>query len=110
MAPQSEDRTAIVTEAATWPINGMEGKEGRILTVEYTPGVHAPHAAIRAGSSSTSSRGSSFPRWKGRRHENTKLTRRSTRRAITCTCTSATTARTPGLRFWSFASPSRANR
>ncbi len=106
MAPQSEVRTAIVTEAATWPINGVEGKEGRI-TVEYPPGVHAPHTAIRAGSSSTSSRGRSFPRWKGRRRENTKLARRGRRRAITHTCTSAATARTPGRRFWSFTSPSQ---
>ena len=34
--------TAIVTEVANWPIDGMENKEGRILTVEYPPGVHAP--------------------------------------------------------------------
>ena len=39
MVPQSEDRSAIVTEVAKWSI---EGKEGRILTVEYPPGVHAP--------------------------------------------------------------------
>ena len=98
MAPQSEERTVIVTEVAKWPIDGMEGKEGRILTVEYPPGVHAPRTAILAGSSSTSSRGRSYLRWKGRRRESTKRTRRGTRRAITCTCTSATKALTPGRR------------
>ena len=39
MLPQSEQRSAIVNEVAKWPI---EGKEGRILTVEIPPGVHAP--------------------------------------------------------------------
>jgi quercetin dioxygenase-like cupin family protein len=39
---QGEDRTAIVTEIAAWPIEGLEGKEGRMLTVEIPPGLHAP--------------------------------------------------------------------
>jgi quercetin dioxygenase-like cupin family protein len=42
MASQDEGGLATVTEVATWPIDGMEGKEGRILTVEIPPGVHAP--------------------------------------------------------------------
>jgi quercetin dioxygenase-like cupin family protein len=46
MSPQTEQRSVTVsvtvTEVAKWPIDGMEGKEGRILTVEYPPGVHAP--------------------------------------------------------------------
>jgi quercetin dioxygenase-like cupin family protein len=43
MADQSEGAAAaVVTEIAKWPIDGLEGKEGRILTVEIPPGVHAP--------------------------------------------------------------------
>ncbi len=41
-APQSEDRVAIVSEVTKWPIEGTEGKEGRILMVEIPPGVDAP--------------------------------------------------------------------
>ena len=62
MSPQTEQRSVTVTEVAKWPIDGMEGKEGRILTVEYPPGVHAPRTAILAGSSSMSSRGRSLLR------------------------------------------------
>jgi quercetin dioxygenase-like cupin family protein len=43
MTDQRGDATAIVTEIAKWPVEGLEGdKEGRILTVEIPPGVHAP--------------------------------------------------------------------
>jgi quercetin dioxygenase-like cupin family protein len=42
MIPRSEHSSSIITEVARWPIEGMEGKEGRILTVEYPPGVHTP--------------------------------------------------------------------
>ena len=39
---QSVDPADFVTEIAKWPLDGLEGKEGRILTVEIPPGVHAP--------------------------------------------------------------------
>ena len=42
MAPQAEQRSVTVTEVAKWPLDGMGGKERRILTVEYPPGMHAP--------------------------------------------------------------------
>ena len=42
MAPQAEQRSVTVTEVAKWLLDGMEGKEGRILTVEYPPCMHAP--------------------------------------------------------------------
>ena len=52
MTPQGEYRRPIVTEVAKWPINGLEGKEARILTVEYPQAYVPPHTAIRAGCSS----------------------------------------------------------
>jgi len=39
ITPQDERRSSVVTEVAKWPI---EGREGRILVVEYPPGVHTP--------------------------------------------------------------------
>jgi quercetin dioxygenase-like cupin family protein len=42
MSAQTEQRSAIVTEVAKWPIDGIKGKEGRVLTVEIPPGAHAP--------------------------------------------------------------------
>ncbi len=32
----------IITEVGTWPLVGLEGKEARLLTVEYPPGAHTP--------------------------------------------------------------------
>jgi hypothetical protein len=52
MAPQSEDRTAFVTKVAKCPIDGMEGKEGRSLTVEYPPGVHEAPRPLTLSSTS----------------------------------------------------------
>ena len=68
------------------------------------------HTAIRAGSSSTSSRGRSSPRWKERSRENTKRGRHGTKRVITCTWTSVTTAQMLGRRSRSFTSPNRVSR
>ena len=35
---------SIVSEYGAWPLDGLDGKEARLLTVEYGPGVHtAPH-------------------------------------------------------------------
>ena len=53
MLPQSEHRSAIVNEVAKWPIDGMEGKEGRSLTVEYPPGVHDAPRPLTLSSTST---------------------------------------------------------
>jgi hypothetical protein len=33
---------SIVTELGKWPLEGVEGKEVRLLTVEHPPGVHTP--------------------------------------------------------------------
>jgi quercetin dioxygenase-like cupin family protein len=33
---------SVVSELGTWPLQGLEGKEVRLLTVEYGPGVHTP--------------------------------------------------------------------
>ena len=34
--------TVTVTPVADWPIEGLEGREGRYLTVTVPPGLHAP--------------------------------------------------------------------
>jgi quercetin dioxygenase-like cupin family protein len=41
MAADGETRS-IITEVAKWPLDGLPGKEVRLLTVEYPPGVHTP--------------------------------------------------------------------
>lgn len=36
------DATVTVEQLAVWPIDGLEGREARLLVVEVPPGVHAP--------------------------------------------------------------------
>jgi quercetin dioxygenase-like cupin family protein len=33
---------SIVNQLGAWPLDGLDGKEVRLLTVEYGPGVHTP--------------------------------------------------------------------
>jgi quercetin dioxygenase-like cupin family protein len=37
-----EGSVSIITEIGAWPLEGLPGKEIRLLTVEYPPGVHTP--------------------------------------------------------------------
>jgi quercetin dioxygenase-like cupin family protein len=41
-AVESNDGHSIITEVGRWPLDGLEGRELRLLTVEYPPGVHTP--------------------------------------------------------------------
>jgi quercetin dioxygenase-like cupin family protein len=38
---QQPEQSSIVTELAKWPLEEL-GKEGRLITVEFPPGVHTP--------------------------------------------------------------------
>jgi quercetin dioxygenase-like cupin family protein len=42
MPGEIENRSSVITEVAKWPVDGLEGREGRWLTIEYGPGVHTP--------------------------------------------------------------------
>jgi quercetin dioxygenase-like cupin family protein len=46
---QAQQNTVTVTEVGTWPVDGFEGHEARILTVEVPVGQHAP-VHLRPGS------------------------------------------------------------
>ena len=42
---------SVVSELGSWPLDGFEGKEVRLLTVQYGIGVHTPpHRHPTAGS------------------------------------------------------------
>ncbi|WP_051899277.1 cupin domain-containing protein [Sciscionella sediminilitoris] len=38
----AESQRSIITEVGSWPLDGLPGKEIRLLTVEYPAGVHTP--------------------------------------------------------------------
>jgi quercetin dioxygenase-like cupin family protein len=38
----TDKNQSIITELGKWPLDGMPGKEVRLLSVEYHPGVHTP--------------------------------------------------------------------
>lgn len=39
---QAPQRTVTVDEVGTWPVDGFDGHEARILTVDVPAGEHAP--------------------------------------------------------------------
>jgi quercetin dioxygenase-like cupin family protein len=42
MENRGERPSSIVTEIARWPVGGLEGKEGRFVTVEFPPRAYTP--------------------------------------------------------------------
>ena len=39
---ESSGSRSVVTEMGRWDVQGLDGKEGRLVTVEFPPGAHTP--------------------------------------------------------------------